>query len=142
MKNIINDISPEKSAGRPLIEQMIEKGKRLYVLDKIMPHAADTLKTGYTAAQLKGCYTNEGKIWNFFLANNLLYTIDPAVTRGYMEEAPNTPEMSEGSPGAIGLFVGWRIVQKWMDQQSKLSLNELLNTDAKKIFEESKYRPG
>ncbi len=33
---------------------MIEKGKRLYVLDKILPNTADTLKTGYTAAQLTG----------------------------------------------------------------------------------------
>lgn len=142
MKNIIDDIAPERSVGKPLVEQMVEKGKRLYVLDKIMPRTADTLKTGYTAAQLKGCYTNEGKIWNFFLANNLLFNIDPAITRSYMEEAPNTPEMSEGSPGAIGLFVGWRIVQKYMEGNPGLSLNELLNADARKVFEESKYRPN
>jgi hypothetical protein len=121
MKNIINDIAPEKTAGLPLIEQMIEKGKRLYVLDKILPYTADTLKTGYTTAQLNGCYTNEGKIWNHFLANNLLYTIEPAMTKGYMEEAPNTPEISEGSPGAIGLFVGWQIVKKYMGKNPSLS---------------------
>jgi hypothetical protein len=142
MKNIINDIAPEKSGSSPLIEQMVEKGKRLYVLDKIMPYTADTLKTGYTASQLKGCYSNEGKIWNHFLSYNLLYSIDPGTLKSYIEEAPNTPEISEGSPGAIGLFVGWQIVKKYMDKHADLSLNELLNTDPKKIFEESKYRPG
>jgi hypothetical protein len=142
MKNIINDLAPEKGGSRPLVEQMVEKGKRLYVLDKIMPETEDTLKTGYTAVQLKGCYENEGRIWNFFLTNNLLFNIEPFNIKSYMEEAPNTPELGDHSPGAIGVFVGWQIVKKYMNKNSGLSLNELLNTDAKKIFEESKYRPG
>ena len=142
MKNIINDISPEKSGSQPLVEQMVEKGKRLFVLDKILPYTEDTLKTGYTAAQLAGCYKNEGLIWNHFLSHNLLFTIEPADIRPYMEEAPNTPEITDQAPGAIGIFVGWQIVKKYMTKHSDLSLNELLNTDAKKIFEESKYRPN
>jgi hypothetical protein len=142
MKNVINDIVPEKSGSQPLIEQMVEKGKRLYVLDKLLPFTADTLKTGYTAAQLTGCYKNEGRIWNHFLTHNLLFNIEPADIKAYMEEAPNTPEISEQSPGAIGIFVGWQIVKQYMAKHSDLSLNELLNTDAKKIFEESKYRPN
>ena len=142
MKNIINDIAPEKSGSLPLVEQMVEKGKRLYVLDNILPDTEDSLKTGYTAAQLQGCYKNEGMIWNFFLTNNLLYNIEPSNIKSFMEEAPNTPELGDRSPGAIGLFVGWQIVKKYMAKHTGLSLNELLNTDAKKIFEESKYRPG
>jgi hypothetical protein len=142
MKNIINDIAPEKPGSKPLVELMVEKGKRLYVLDKILPYTEDTLKTGYTAAQLKGCYENEGMIWNYFLTNNLLFNIDPGNIKSYMEEAPSTPELGDRSPGAIGIFVGWQIVKKYMSNHSDLSLNELLNTDPKTIFEESKYRPG
>lgn len=142
MKNIINDIAPEKGGSQPLVEQMVEKGKRLYVLDKILPYTADTLKTGYTAAQLKGCYENEGMIWNHFLINNLLFNIEPVHIKSYMEEAPSTPELGDRSPGAIGIFVGWQIVKKYMSKHPGLSLNELLNTDPGKIFEESKYRPG
>jgi hypothetical protein len=142
MKNIINDIAPEKSGSSPLVEQMVEKGKRLYVLDKILPYTEDTIKTGYTAKQLQGCYKNEGMIWNHFLTNNLLYNIEPANIKSYMEEAPNTPELGDQSPGAIGVFIGWQIVKKYMNKHAGLSLNELLHTDPKLIFEESKYRPG
>lgn len=142
IRNIINDIAPEKQGGMALVEQMVEKGKRLYVLDKLMPYTDDTLKTGYTNAQLQGCFKNEGRIWNYFLTHNLLYSIDPGDIKSYMEEAPNTPEISDGAPGAIGLFVGWQIVKKYMDKHSSLSLNELLHMDAKKLFEDSKYRPN
>jgi hypothetical protein len=140
-KNIIDDIFPDQSGGKHLIIQMVEKGKRMYLLDKLMPHTADTLKTGYTQSQLQGCYNNEGLIWNYFLTNGLLYNNDPGMIKNYIGESPNTPEFGEGAPGNIGLFTGWQIVKKYMDKNPTVSLGILMQTDSKKIFEESKYRP-
>ncbi|NII24953.1 hypothetical protein HB364_07680 [Pseudoflavitalea sp. X16] len=141
IKNIIDDIYPEKLAGKTLVEQMVEKGKRLYVLDKLMPETPDTLKIGYTDRQLKGCYANEGKIWNFFLVNSLLMNNDPSLIKGYMGEAPNTPELGEGSPGYIGLFTGWQIVKKYMEKNPDLKLPALLQKPAMDIYQQSKYKP-
>lgn len=141
IKNIIDDMYPERRVGKTLIEQMVEKGKRLYVLDQCMPHTADTLKIGYTAAQLKGCFDNEGRIWNFFITNQLLLSKDPGEIKSYISDGPKTVELGEGSPGNMGLFVGWQIVKKYMDKKSELDLSTLLQTDPRKIFEESKYRP-
>lgn len=141
MKNIIDDIFPQKLSGKTLVEQMVDKGKRLYVLDKIMPNTPDSLKIGYTSSQLRGCYANEGRIWNFFLTNNMLLTNEPALQKNYLSDGPSTQELGDGSPGYIGLFVGWQIVKKYMEKNSGISLPQLLQTDARKIFEESKYRP-
>src|SRR5690606_16703675 len=49
MRNIGDDLFPDNSADRTLIEQMVEKGKRIFLLDQLLPSAADTLKIGYTA---------------------------------------------------------------------------------------------
>ncbi len=141
IKNIVDDMYPDNSAGRPLIEQMVEAGKRLYLLDRLMPETADTLKTGYTQNQLEGSLKNEEFIWSFFVQNDLLFVSDPALTKDYINEAPNTAALGQASPGFIGQFVGWRIVQKWMDKNEKVTLPELMETNAKKIFTEAKYRP-
>lgn len=141
MKNIIDDMFPDQSAGKPLVDQMVEKGKRMYLLDKFLPHTADSLKIGYTKKQLEGCYANEGNIWNFFLKNNLLFNIDPALTKNYVQDGPKTDEIGEGSPGYIGLFTGWQIVKKYMDEKSDVTLQQLMQTDPRKIFEESNYKP-
>lgn len=141
IKNIIDDIFPGQVNAPSLIEQMVEKGKRMYVLDRLMPETPDTLKTGYTDQQLKGCYSNEGLIWNFFVRNGLVYNNDPSVIKNYIGESPNTPELGEESPGNIGLFVGWQIVKKYMSENTSGSLTTLMQTDAKKIFENSRYRP-
>jgi hypothetical protein len=141
MKNIIDDIFPDKSADRPLIEQMIEKGKRMYVLDKLLPYTDDTLKIGYSKKQLEGCYENEALIWNFFLKNNLLYSIDPSMNKNYVQDGPKTEELGDGSPGYIGLFVGWQIVKKYMNDNPNLNLQKLMEKNAKQLFDESKYKP-
>jgi hypothetical protein len=142
MKNIINDIYPEKNGNGPLAYQMIESGKRLYMLDQLLPETADTIKTGYTKAQLDGCMKHEALIWNFFLQNNLLYITDPMQTKDYLSDGPSTPELGEASPGNIGQFIGWMIIQKWMEEHDKTTLQQLLNTPAKQIFEEAKYKPS
>jgi hypothetical protein len=141
IKTIIDDMYPNNSAGKPLVEQMVEAGKRLFLLDYLLPEIHDTLKTGYTKAQLEGAYNYESSIWEFFLQNDLLYAIDPALTKDYMNDSPNTSVLGEASPGFIGQFVGWQIVKKWVDKNEKVTLEQLMNTDAKTIFEQSKYKP-
>jgi len=142
MHNILDDMYPDKSAGTPLIDQVIEEGKRMYVIDEVLPEIADTLKTGYTAEQLKGCYDNEAGIWNFFLENNLLYITDQTQIRDYTTDGPKTQGLGDQSPGNIGLFVGWQIVKKWMDKyDDKKTLDQLMQTPAKQIFDEAKYKP-
>jgi len=141
IKNVIDDMYPDKSGSLTLVEQMVEKGKRMYLLDKFMPDTEDTLKIGYSKAQLAGCYDNEGLIWNFFVTNSFVYNNDPSIIKNYIGESPKTQEFGEGAPGNIGLFIGWRIVQAYMDKQENMSPDRLMDVAPKTIFEESKYRP-
>lgn len=141
IKTIVDDIFPDNNAGRPLVEQMIQAGKRLYVLDQFMPETADTLKTGYTQKQLQGCYANEGTIWSFFIQNDLLFSADPSITKDYMNDAPQTQAFGKESPGFIGQFCGWQIVKKWMAKNPNASLEQLMQTNPKTIFEQAKYKP-
>jgi len=141
MKNVISDIYPEKNSSDPLIYQMIDAGKRLYLLDHFLPQTADSLKTGYTQAQLEGCYDNEADIWNYFVQNNLLFITDPIQTRDYMVDGPHTEAFGESSPGFLGQFIGWQIVKKWMGEHDKTTLPQLINTPEKQIYEEAKYKP-
>jgi len=141
IKNIIDDMYPNNNAGRPLVEQMVESGKRMYVLDQLMPETPDSIKTGYTQKQLEGCYESEKNIWSFFVQNDMLFNTDPNLARDYMSDGPNTPALGEASPGNIGQFVGWQIVKKWMDKNATATLDALMKKNAKDIFDESKYKP-
>ncbi len=142
MKLITDDIFPDKSKGKPLVEQMIEKGKQWWMLDKFLPEEADSVKTGYTKQQLKWCTENEGLIWSYIIKNEDINTINPATIQTYIGESPFTQGFSqELSPGNIGQWIGWQIVKKFADSNSKLKPEEVMRTDPRKILEEAKYKP-
>ena len=141
MKNVVEDMYPDKSIGRPLIEQMIEKGKRLYLLDKFLPKTEDHLKIGYTKKQFQDCNTNEAVIWDFFLNNDLLNAADQDLTKNYIGEGPKTQELGEDAPGNIGSYTGWQIVKKYMEKNPDMTLQKLMATSARDIYNGSKYKP-
>ena len=141
MKNVVDDLFPYNAGSRPLIEQMIEKGKRLYVLDLLMPETSDTLKIGYTQDQLNLCNEHEADIWNFFVKNNLVFSIEPSINKEYIEDGPKTQVLGEGVPGYLGLYVGWQIVKSWMAKNDTSSLQQLMQKDARALFNEAGYKP-
>lgn len=142
MKAVVEDLYPDRSSTKGLIEQMIEKGKQWWLLDKFLPKIADSIKTGYTKQQLDFCESNEGLIWNEIITTQKdLYTKDPMTLQNYIGEAPYTQSMSPAAPGNIGQWVGWQIIKKFADRDPSLSVNDVLKTDAKKIFETAKYKP-
>lgn len=141
IRNIMDDMYPDHSSGKPLVEQMIESGKRLYLLEKLLPEMPDSIRTGYTAQQLAFCEHNEQQVWSFFVQNDLLFSNDPNTARDYLTDAPNTAALGASSPGNIGQFVGRQIVDKWMGKNEKTSLDALMKMPAGKLFEEAKYKP-
>jgi hypothetical protein len=142
IKAVAEDIFPDQSRGKPLIEQMIEKGKQWWLLDKFLPATPDTIKTGYTKQQLNWCLENEGLIWSYIVKNEDLNSLNPAVIQTYIGEGPFTQGFSqELSPGNIGQWIGWQIVKKFVGKNQDMKPEEIMRTDARKILEEAKYKP-
>lgn len=141
MANIVNDIYPEKEEDKSLVMQMIQRGKRLYIMSKLLPEKEEYELIGYTKKQMDDCYAHEAQIWNLFIQNNLLRTIDNNIIKNYVGESPKTQELGEASPGNIGSFAGWQIVKKYMSANSSLGLDELIKKDEEEIFQASKYKP-
>lgn len=142
MQLVVNDLFPDQSSGKPLIEQMVEKGKQWYLLDKFLPTTTDSVKTGYTQLQLDWCSKNEGMIWTYIIKNEDLQSLNPAVLQTYIGEAPFTQGMPQDySPGNIGQWIGWQIVKKFAEKNKNLKPEDIMKTPAAKIIEEAKYKP-
>lgn len=128
--------------GQLLIDQMVYHGKILYYLDMALPYTSDTVKIGYTAAQLEWCRTHEGEIWAYLLDEDRLFEGN-RMRYGYLiGEGPTTQGMPPESPGKIGRWVGWQIVRKFMDRNPSISVAQLMaERDGKRLLEQARYRP-
>jgi hypothetical protein len=139
IQNILNDYEPLVLNGKQLIEQLIDIGKRQYILSQCLPTASDTLLLGYTGNQLKAIEENKGDIWTFLSSQNRLFSVDPNLTSAILRDAQYNDYFGVDIPGNVGKYIGYRIVQSWMSQQkgkSKSDLNQLLKTPAKTIFDQ------
>ena len=140
VQNILNDYDPLVINGKKLIEQIIEIGKRQYILSQCLPNANDTLLLGYTSNQLKAIEESQADIWTFLSSQNRLYSVDPSMTAAILAEAPYNDYFGEDIPGNVGKYIGYRIVKSWMKQQDgalKNDLDRLLKTPAKTIFDQA-----
>jgi hypothetical protein len=141
MNNIVNDLYPEKVNDKSLVIQMIEKGKRLYLLSKFLPKTEEYKLIGYAEKQLVDAYEHEAVIWDLFVKNEYLQITDKNIIKNYIGESPKTQELGEGAPGNIGSFSGWQIVKKFAKKNESLTLQQLMNTDPEIILQQAKYKP-
>lgn len=142
MKAVVQDLFPDQSGGKTLIEQMIEKGKQWYMLDKFLPTTADSIKTGYTQQQLNWCNENEGLIWSYIIKNEDLNSLTPAIIQTYIGEGPFTQGFSqELSPGNMGQWIGGQIVKKYAGKNPDIKPGDIMKIPAEKILEQAKYKP-
>jgi gliding motility-associated lipoprotein GldB len=138
------DMFPESDQHKSLLSKMIYSGKILYFMDKVLPDEADSLKIGYTAKQAKWCNDFKAQIWGYFLEENLLYETDYNKIQKYLGEAPFTPGLGEKNDAApkLAVWTGWQIVRQYMEKNPDVTLQQLMvDDDAQKILNSSKYRP-
>lgn len=125
-----------------LLTEMVHQGKLLYILDMLTPYEEEYVKLGYAKEQLAWCNKNEKQIWFYFVDNELFYSKETKEIIKYMGEAPFVQGFPEGSPGKVGQWVGLQIVRAFMENNPKVTLQDLVNeTDAQLILNRSKYKP-
>ncbi|WP_431165858.1 gliding motility lipoprotein GldB [Tenacibaculum halocynthiae] len=129
--------------GRTFIDKMVNKGKKMYLLDAYVPLIEDRIKIGYNALKYGWAKNNEEEIWQYFIEKDLLFSTDKSLDRRFLEIAPFSKFYKEEdnlSPGRIGEWIGWQIVRSYMDKND-VSLHQLIRTSEEEIFKKSKYKP-
>lgn len=125
-----------------LLEKMIYNGKLMYVLSTLLPDVAPNDIIGYSKFQWEWSRKYENKIWQSIVGQNHIFSTDLMTMNKYINDAPFTSTISQESPGRLGIWVGWQIVNEYMKKNSDISLKELIqSTDYQNILTQSEYNP-
>ena len=123
-----------------LLDNMLFRGKVMYLLSVVMPDEKDEYLIGYTPEQLKWCEKYERQTWAAIIDQKHLFSSDNFTIRKYLNDAPFTAPVSPDSPGRLGTWIGWQIVKSYMQRNEDISLNDLMtNNDYQKMLEKSGY---
>ena len=126
-----------------LLNKMIYYGKILYLTRAFVPQVPDSILLGYSAPKMKWAKENEANVWLYFLDNKLLYSTDPKLDARFLDLSPFSKfyaGIDNQSPGMIGRYLGYRIVQAYM-RRTRTPVQELPRKSAYEIFRQSKYKP-
>lgn len=146
MADVVSSFSKRKitpDVSKNFLSRMVTAGKELYLKDLLLPEYSDADKIGYTPEQIKWCEENENYMWRYFIEKQMLYSDDQKLTSRFVGPAPFSKfylEIDNESPGQVGAWIGWQIVRSYMEN-NEVSLQQLLELNAKEIFEKSKYKP-
>lgn len=132
-----------KRVKNELLSQMIYYGKMLYYTDMMVPGMHDTIKLGYSAAQVEWCKANEADIWAALIESKILYSTNMREYMKFLNDGATTSGFPKETPARIGYYIGWQIVKSYMEKYPQVTLAQLCGEqDGQKILVESKYKPG
>lgn len=133
---------PYTSQKNRLLEQMLYRGKVIYLLAQLFPNLPAHEVMGYKKEQWDWCVDHEKAIWHLIMDKRDLFKAEPLLLSSYLNDGPFTAEVSQDSPGRLGTWVGWRIVESYMAHNEQVTLQALMEEgDAQYILEQSHYQP-
>lgn len=125
-----------------LLDNMLYRGKLMYLLSVVMPQQEPYELMGYTKMQWEWSRKYEKDIWETIVDRKDLYSTDMMLTRKYLNDAPFTTPISQDSPGRLGTWIGWQIIASYMDNNKNVSLTDLIKeNNYQKILDNSDYNP-
>lgn len=125
-----------------LIDNMLHRGKVMFMLAVFMPERPLNDIIGYNTTQWNWAVKNEKEIWNTVVSQKDLFSSDLQLIRKYLNDAPFTSPVSQESPGRLGTWIGMRIVESYMNKNKEVTLQQLMQiNDYQKLMEESGYKP-
>ena len=137
----LNEHFQKYLVGQDLLSQLIYKGKIMYCIDKMLPDLPMEDKFRFSKTQMDWVEENEVDIWQHIVHEDLLFSTDENKYRTFVDYAPFAKGMPPQAPGRLAYYIGYKIVNEYMDN-NEIDVEQLMYlTDSRKFLQQSKYKP-
>ena len=134
-----DQIIPTKSTAS-LLEEMIASGKIHHAIKTLQPEIPDSALFRYTGHQAHWAAQHERAVWQYLVAQNLVYSSERRSKSRFLDDGPATLELDPNAPPRLGEWIGSAIVDLYMKKHPDMSLPDLFLKSGSDIFKESGYR--
>ncbi len=133
---------PFNDSVNNVLSNIVYEGLLTYFTRTLLPHQPDSIILGFTSDQMRWCLRNEAQMWTHLIEHKLLFNTDRFSIMKLVEPAPFTQPFTIESPGRAGVWLGYRIVQRYMDRNPGVTLTMLMQeTDYQRVLNLSRYNP-
>ncbi|MFV0238327.1 MAG: hypothetical protein ACK5HU_07350 [Flavobacteriales bacterium] len=144
-ESIAHYIIPSDHLDGRFINLLIYEGKKMLLKDAFLPKTPDSIKIGYTQKELDWVKANEFRMWNYYLEKEMLFKSNVEFKRRFIDEAPFSKFYTDHDleiPARVGVWQGWKMMRQYLDKHPDKILQDVIQeTDAEKLYYNSKYKP-
>lgn len=119
-----------------LANHIVQAGKILYVLQAAFPTKDGAFIMRYTDDDYKWATENEYPFWEYIVREEMLFKNNLRDKTNFLNEGPYTIGLPEKGPDRLGQFLGWKMVNQFMNSSKELSLQELIRTEYNTILQQ------
>ncbi len=130
MTHLVNLDNPKNT-----IEALINYGKVIYLTEAAFPTFEKEKIIRYSKRDYDWALRNEASFWQYLVDQKQLFVLDDKLLANYLQEAPFTAGIPMKGPDRLGQFLGWRIVQSYMEQYD-ITLKELIDLPYTELLQE------
>lgn len=127
--------------GEDVLTNLVEMGKVMYLLSNLLPETNPAYTFAFSDEQLKWCEDSEFNIWKELIAKEQLYSKKPEDVDRLLNDGPFTNGFPRESPGHIGEWIGYRMVNAYTQEHPEITFADLFaKTDARAVLKSYKPR--
>lgn len=125
---LLVNFSSRGYTGNMLIEDILYWGKILWLTDKCMATEHKHLLMDWTPEEWAWAEANEDKIWIELQPQDVLFETNRTIYNRWLNEGPFTRagKIPQESPDRLGAWMGWRIIEDYMDRNDDIELEKLI----------------
>jgi hypothetical protein len=131
---ILTHLVDEKE-GVNNIEAMIRWGKIIYLTEAAFPDMPKHWIMRYKESEYNWAIENERAFWDYLVDQKLLFQTNERTQANLLNDGPFTTGLPEKGPDRLGQFLGWRIMQSYMEQYD-VTLQELMAKPYTELLQE------
>lgn len=110
-----------------VINRMMYEGALSMALVQIVPDALLEDVIGCSTEELSWMQENEKNIWNTLISKELLYSTSLMDVSRLVNKSPSVPSIHPDCPGRVGRYIGYRIVESYINNNASTELTYLLS---------------
>ncbi|MBI1838352.1 MAG: hypothetical protein HYR91_13905 [Flavobacteriia bacterium] len=130
---IMTHYVPEKKSN--LAESIITWGKIIYLTEAAFPDKEKHQIIRYAAKDYQWALENEYSLWKFLVDEKKIFKNDEREMANFLNDGPFTIGLPEKGPDRLGQFIGWRMIQKYMEKK-EITLTQLMKIPYNEILQE------
>lgn len=121
-------VDSRTSPGRGrLIEQMLYRGKKMYLAKLLLPETPDSILFAFSSEQAEYCQRGEQSLYEYMAKDINLFSDDFRGFRKFIEPGPFAPE--QGLPGNSGTWLGMRIIKQYSERLRNMQIKGSLSPE-------------